>query len=120
MAAVHSILGWVLIWWRAAIGLWGVGSAVARRDVGSLFALGTILGLFLGVVEAVLGVWMLAGGSDPGSFHVFYGAVVVSVVAFAYIYRAQLAVSPGLRWGLLLLFVAGLGLRGVQTFGASL
>jgi hypothetical protein len=45
---------------------------------------------------------------------------VLFMVAFAYIFRAQLAVSPGLRWGLLALFVAGLGIRAWMTFGRVL
>jgi hypothetical protein len=43
--------------------------------------------------------------------------VVAFALAFAYIYRAQLAKRPALYWGLLLLFLMGLGIRGIMSFG---
>ena len=48
----------------------------------------------------------------PGNaFHVFYGVVIAVTFALAYVYRAQLDRRPMLAYGLLLLFVMGLGLR---------
>lgn len=120
MADVHNVLGWVAIGWLGFVGLWGVGSAALRRDVGPFFAIGTLLGLAIATVQVGLGLVLFAGGSDPGSFHLFYGIVILFGVAFAYIFRSQLAVAPGLRWGLMLLFMAGLGLRAWATFGQGL
>jgi hypothetical protein len=42
---------------------------------------------------------------------VFYGIVIVMTFSIAYVYRAQLARRPALAYGILLLFVMGLGLR---------
>ena len=41
----------------------------------------------------------------------FYGFLILFTFAFAYIYRAQLDRRPALYYGLLLLFVMGLGIR---------
>lgn len=120
MSTLHVWLGWTMIGWNGAVGLWGVLAAWRKREVGPFFALGTIAGLVLAVIQVLLGVGLLVAGINPGSFHIFYGMTVVFLVGFAYIYRVQLAVHPGLRWGLLLLFMAGLGLRGWQTFGMTL
>jgi hypothetical protein len=46
--------------------------------------------------------------------------VVTSItLAFAYIYRAQFSKRPALYYGLLMLFLMGLGIRGIMTFGKS-
>ncbi len=49
----------------------------------------------------------------------FYGFVILFTLTFGYVYRWQLSKHAGLRWGLFLLFVMGLGIRGVMTFGES-
>lgn len=120
MGTVHEVVGWIAIGMNALVGLWGVGAHIAKRGVGPWFALSAIVGLLLAAVQVGLGLLLFAGGANPGSFHLFYGFVVLFMVAFAYIFRAQLAVSPGLRWGLLALFVAGLGIRAWMTFGQVL
>jgi len=50
---------------------------------------------------------------------VFYGIVILFTFSFAYIYRAQLAKRAALSYGLLGLFLMGLGIRGIQNFGQS-
>ncbi|CAN5175860.1 hypothetical protein BH18ACT5_BH18ACT5_01940 [soil metagenome] len=56
---------------------------------------------------------------DPGNQHVFYGVVISFTLAFAYIYRTQFRKKPGLYYGLLLLFLMGLGIRGIMAFGGN-
>lgn len=60
--------------------------------------------------------WLGAAVSTTGAvalwgFILFYGIVIVFTFAFAYIYRIQLECRPELGYGLLLLFIMGLGLR---------
>ena len=45
----------------------------------------------------------------------FYGVVIAATFAVAYAYRAQIRTRPALRYGVLLLFVMGLGLQAIQT-----
>ena len=47
--------------------------------------------------------------------HTFYGVVIAASFAVAYAYRAQIRTRPALGYGVLLLFVMGLGLRAIQT-----
>jgi len=63
-------------------------------------------------VQVTAGLILYAQGLRPANdFHVFYGIVIVVTFAFAYVYRAQLDRRPELGYGLVLLFVMGLGLR---------
>jgi hypothetical protein len=72
------------------------------------------------LAQVVLGVTaMSVDGTDPGNQHVFYGVVIAVTFAFTYIYRAQFRKRPALYYGLLLLFVMGLGIRGIMTFGGN-
>ncbi|MDE0709097.1 MAG: hypothetical protein OXH89_01550, partial [bacterium] len=56
---------------------------------------------------------------EPGSIHMFYGFVILLTLTFVYIYRVQFERRPALYWGLALLFMMGLGMRGISSFGAS-
>ncbi len=62
---------------------------------------------------------MSADQIESGSIHVFYGIVIAVTFTFAYIYRAQFRNRPTLSYGLLLLFVMGLGIRGITAFGVN-
>lgn len=68
------------------------------------------------VIQVLAGIVLYLQDEDPGAFHMFYGFLVLFSLAFAYMYRSQLAKRPALAWGLLLLFVMGLGLRAIMTF----
>jgi hypothetical protein len=80
------------------------------------------MGIAIAAVLAQVGLGLLAmnlDDVDPGNQHVFYGIVIAFTLAFAYIYRAQLGKRPARSYGLLLLFLMGLGIRGIMTFGQS-
>lgn len=102
------------------VGLLGVALQVLDREPSRLFWV-----LFATGVAGVLGqvgMGLYAFSVDevqPGNIHVFYGVVIMFTLAFAYIYRAQLARRPALYYGLLCLFIMGLGLRAIGNFGQS-
>lgn len=103
-----------------ATGLWGVGLAIGRRTPGRVFYAAMAVSIGAVLLQVALGLTaMNIEGTDPGNQHVFYGVVVSFTLAFAYIYRAQLRRRPALYYGLLMLFVMGLGIRGIMTFGQS-
>lgn len=94
------------------VGLWGIGLAMFRRPPNRSFNTAVAIAVGLMLVQVVAGVILYASGRRPGdSFHVFYGVVIAITFAIAYVYRAQLARRPALSYGLLLLFVMGLGIR---------
>ena len=72
------------------------------------------------IVQVLLGLGsMNIEDKNPGNQHVFYGVVISFTLGFAYIYRAQFRKRPALYYGLLMMFLMGLGIRGIMTFGQS-
>ncbi len=94
------------------VGVWGLILAIVKRRPSRAFiwARGLAIGAIL--LQVAAGVYLYSNGERPGnSFHVFYGVVIVATLTFAYLYRSTMAQKPALTYGLLLLFVMGLGLR---------
>lgn len=114
---IHRVWGWIAVGLSAAAGLFGIGLAIAKRPPGRWFRYMAAVAIVALIIQVLLGVGAMAAGTDPGNIHLFYGVVVAFALAFAYIYRAQLAKRPALYWGLLLLFLMGLGIRGIMSFG---
>lgn len=119
IADIHQFLAYVVVGSCGAMGLAGVGLAIAKRPAPRWFDAGKYVPLAVSLVQVSLGLVMFGRNNDPGGIHVFYGVVTVFTLAFAYIYRATLSRRPTLGWGLLLLFVMGLGIRGWMNFGET-
>lgn len=118
-ADIHSWFGWV------AVGVAGVSGLVAlvyhfrRRAVDGVFR--SLVGLSVITMLVQVGLGLIAFGQDiePGSIHMFYGFVILLTLTFIYIYRIQFERKPALYWGLALLFLMGVGIRGILNFGQS-
>ena len=94
------------------VGAWGLVLAVLRRPPGRAFGVGVGVAIVSILIQVAAGTVLYATGLRPlNGFHVFYGVVVAVTLSLAYVYRAQLARHPALSYGLLLLFVMGLGFR---------
>lgn len=119
MAALHTTLGWVAVGLAGLAGLFGLGLALAKRSPSRPFWVIAGTAMTAMVVQVLAGITLYLQDDDPGAFHMFYGFLVLFTLAFGYIYRSQLGKRPALRWGLLLLFVMGLGLRAITRFEGS-
>ncbi|CAN5889350.1 hypothetical protein BH23ACT5_BH23ACT5_20800 [soil metagenome] len=116
MRALHEFWGWSAVAIAGLVGLWGVGLAWRHRAPGRAFGTAVAAASAVTVGQVVLGVYLIAAlDFETGDQHVFYGLVIAFVLAFAYIYRAQLREHLALRYGLLFLFIMGLGLRAIAT-----
>lgn len=118
MSSIHTTWGYVAAGISGAVGLWGVLTA-NREAVPKAYywAVGAAAAGLL--AQVVIGVIMFSQGKDPGGQHIFYGVVIAVAFSFAHIYRSQFSKRPTLRYGLLLLFTMGLGIRGIMTFGSD-
>ena len=117
---VHTTTGWVAVGILAFAGLWGIVLAVLRRDPGRWFWIGAGIAFVAGIAQVAMGTYLFSVEQiQPGNQHVFYGVVLMFTFSFVYFYRSQFAKRPALAYGLVLLFSAGLGVRGIMTFGQS-
>ena len=119
VGSIHRTTGWWVVGILGAVGLWGAVLAVMRRTPGRIYMTGFGIAVVAVIAQVVVGVVAFSAGIEPGNQHVFYGVVIMFTLAFAYIYRLQLAKRPALSYALLALFLMGLGIRGISTFGQS-
>ena len=117
MAEFHETFGWV------AIGIAGLAAglalvfAIRRRELPRWFWWlgGAAMGAM--VLQVLLGVYLYTQDERPGTQHMFYGFVILFTFAGMYIFRTKVEARPALVWGVLLLFVMGLGLRAWANVG---
>lgn len=112
MRSFHSGWAWVAILSTGLVGLWGLALAATKRSADRAFRIGWAVAYAAVTVQVAAGLVMWGRGARPeNEFHVFYGVTIVATFAFAYVYRAQMERRPALTYGVMLLFVMGLGLR---------
>jgi hypothetical protein len=105
---------WVAVVSTGLVGLWGLVLAVVRRPPRRAFTVAAGVAVAAILLQVAFGLVLYADEQwrdVVDGFHVFYGIVVLFTLAFAYIFRAQIARRPALWWGLILLFVTGLSIR---------
>jgi hypothetical protein len=115
----HETFGYVAILLTGSAGVVGIGFAIGRRRLPRWFHWYAGAAMMAMALQALVGVYLYQQDQRPGSQHMFYGFVILFTLTFGYVYRMQMSKSPALRWGLFLLFVMGLGIRGVMTVGRS-
>ena len=72
------------------------------------------------LIQTAGGFFLYSQKIDPGSFHLFYGVVVLFTLTFLYVYRSEMNKNYYLYWGLALLFLMGLEIRAIMTLGRIL
>jgi hypothetical protein len=118
MDAFHQNWFWVAVVATGVVGTWGLVLGIAKRPAPRLFLSARWIAITAMGIQVSAGLILYGRGIRPGNaFHVFYGIVIVFTFAFAYIYRIQLERRPAIGYGLLLLFVTGLGLRAWANVG---
>ncbi len=110
--AFHQNWFYVAIATTGVVGLWGLVMALMKKSPPKAFSWATGIAIGAILIQVVAGVYLYSNELRPGNaFHVFYGVVIVITLTLAYVYRSTMARKPALTYGVLLLFVMGLGLR---------
>jgi hypothetical protein len=112
MLALHANWFYVAVGTTGVAGVWGLVLAIRKQPPNRAFTTARSIAVVAMLVQVGLGLVMYGQGHRPDdAFHVFYGVVIAVTLAIVYVYRSAMARRPALAWGLLLLFVMGLGLR---------
>ena len=118
MLEFHANWFYVAVITCGLVGLWGLGLALRKTEPNRAFLTARWVAITVMLIQVGAGLVLWGEGRRPGdAFHVFYGVVIAVTFSFAYIYRIQLERRPALSYGLLLLFVMGLGLRAWSNVG---
>lgn len=110
--AFHQWWFYVAVVSCGAVGLSGLVYALMKREPHAWFPIARGIAIGTMLVQVGAGVYMYSNGFRPSNaFHVFYGVVIVITLTLAYLYRSTMAKRPALTYGIMLLFIMGLGLR---------
>ena len=118
VGGIHAAWAWVVVVGNGAAGLWALGAHRLESLRSPALWWFTAFVQAAVVVQAVLGVAVVAGQDAPGPrIHMFYGFLAVVSVGVLYSYRQQLRHRVHLLYGFGGLFVMGLALRAMVLDG---
>lgn len=119
MVELHQAVARSLVLYYAALGVWGLFLAWRKQPINPSYRGALIIGVVLGVVQALIGVGLLLQGAKPeDNLHFLYGASVILTLPLVLSYIADKKISRPLVFGLATLFMAGLAIRAITTGGA--
>jgi hypothetical protein len=120
LRSFHGVWGYVAI---VANGLVGIAALIAwrvRRIRGRWVTWATVAAESTMMLQVLVGVILLSSKQYTAPrFHVFYGFVAFITVGFAYSYRRQMRGRRELYFGLIGLFLMGVGIRAVLQVSGS-
>ena len=120
VSVFHNIWAWVSIYLTGFTGLILVGFFLVNKKKNYIIDYLIKLSVISILIQISAGLYLFGIGVDPGSFHLFYGVVILFTLIFIYIYRNDMNQKFELFWGLSILFIMGLAIRAVLTFGRGL
>ncbi len=119
--SIHSYSGLISAWVCGVSGLVFLimHFKIKQRNeiLGSYLIISSVLTL---LTNALIVAYLYSLDKDLGSFHLFYVAIVLFTLTFLYIYKDQMRENYFLYWGLALLYLMGLAIRAITTFGEVL
>jgi heme A synthase len=116
---LHGRIALALVLYYAAVGLWGVALAVRHVPLTPGYRGALIIGVGLGVIQALVGLFLVLSGQRPlDNLHFLYGASVILTLPLVASYLVDKKFSRPLAYGLASLFMAGLAIRAITTGGS--
>jgi heme A synthase len=116
---LHQTLARTLVLYYAAIGVWGVFLGVRKSPLSPAYRGALVIGVGLGLVQALLGIVLVLSGLRPAdNLHFLYGASVILTLPLVMSYIVDKRISKPLAFGLASLFMAGLAIRAITTGGS--
>jgi heme A synthase len=119
VADLHLRVAFSLVLYYAALGVWGIFLAVRKSPLSPGYRGALVIGVGLGVIQALIGLYLVLSGQRPAdNLHFLYGASVILTLPLVMSYIVDKKVSRPLAFGLATLFMAGLAIRAITTGGA--
>ena len=117
LLGLHQGLAQSTVLYFAALGVWGIVMALRRAPFDSGYRGALIIGVGLGVVQALVGlVVLLVGGRGPrDDLHYLYGLSIIVALPLVHQLISGRKFPPVLAYALASLFVMGLALRAMTT-----
>ena len=120
MLEIHTLIARAAVLYFALLGVWGVLLGIRKAELSAAFRGALVIGVGLGVIQALVGLILVAGGLRPGdNLHYLYGASVIVTAPLVGSYIVDKQFSRPLAYGLASLFMAGLAIRAITTGGAG-
>ena len=108
-----------MVLYYAALGVWGLFLAIRKSGMSSGYQGALVLGVALGVIQALIGFFLVLSGRSPqDNLHYLYGASVIVTLPLVLSYLVDKKFSRPLAFGLASLFMAGLAIRAITTGGS--
>jgi heme A synthase len=115
---LHQRIALSLVLYYAVVGIWGVVLAIRKSEMSPGYRGALVIGVGLGVVQALIGVFLVLSGLRPAdNLHFLYGASVILTLPLVMSYIVDKKFSRPLAFGLASLFMAGLAIRAITTGG---
>ena len=116
---MHQTVARALVLYYGVLGVWGLFLAARKSGLSPGYRGSLVIGVGLGVVQALIGMFLVLGGLRPAdNLHFLYGASVILTLPLVMSYIVDKKVSRPLAFGLASLFMAGLAIRAITTGGA--
>lgn len=116
---IHARLGNSLVLFMLALGLWALALYLLKRDLSPSYMGALLIGETLALVQGTIGVFLWITVGSPGRWvHILYGVLTVILIPFVYFRtEGRMTRREALIYGLLCLFLVGVGLRAASTGG---
>ena len=120
VSVFHTTWAWISIYLSGFTGLLLLFYFLGNKQKNYFIDYLVKLSIISILIQISAGLYLFGTGVNPGSFHLFYGVVILFTLTFLYIYRDDMNKKPELFWGLAILFIMGLAIRAVLTFGRGM
>jgi hypothetical protein len=114
---LHGLIAQSTVTYFLLVGLWGVFLAIRRAPFDAAYRGALIIGVGLGVVQAIVGILLLVTGArGPGDpLHYLYGLSIIVALPLVHQLLGRRDFPRVLAYGLAALFTSGLAIRAITT-----
>ena len=116
--AAHASFARVVVLYLVVLGAWGIWSGLRGRGPSASYLGALVIAEGAALLQGALGIANLVVRPPQNTIHLLYGVALALALPLAWTYvRERPAGRVSLTLGIVALFAAGLGIRGMTTGG---